>query len=193
MDSLRDVLENSDEALAYFYCYRNQDDLQDPTSILRSFVRQLSTSPKGDVVQRLATEVYKKHEQHGFRSGDLAFEESADIIRKYINIYPQTTLVLDALDESDPKTRRELVEFFEDLVLTSSNPVKIFIASRPDDDIRSRFQSRANVEIQASHNHQDIAKFVKERVQKDARWGSNIPKDLREKLVQVLLEKSNGM
>jgi hypothetical protein len=52
VDRLIDELEptQNDEAVAYFYCDRNQRDQQDPARFLRSYVRQLCTTRGGDAI-----------------------------------------------------------------------------------------------------------------------------------------------
>jgi len=74
--------------------------------------------------------------------------------------------VLDALDECEPDPRDRLVETIEFLLANSKRPVKVFISSRPDRDIRNRFLNKPNIEIQARHNEEDIRRFVDERIVK---------------------------
>jgi hypothetical protein len=195
IDDHRDGLskQTNDEALAYFYCDRNQESRQDPTSVLRSFVRQLSVCQQQNALQKLMVAEYEQRRQKGFSSGKLTFQECAKLILDYVNIYPQTTLVLDALDECNPQTRKQLIEVFDSLVTESSKPVKIFISSRPDRDIKTRFQSGPNVGIQATDNHQDIAKFVKSKIDQNSTWFNKFPATLRDEVVQTLLTKSKGM
>jgi hypothetical protein len=195
VDDLRNVLVNhpNDEALAYFYCDRNQDNRQDPTSILRSFVRQLSISRDQNALQPLIEAEYEQRRQKGFPSGKFTFEECAKLVLEYVNIYPQTTLVLDALDECDPGTRKHLIKFFDSLLIESCKPVKIFISSRPDRDIKFRFQGGPNVEIQATDNHQDIAKFVESKIEENSTSFNAFSPTLRDDIVQTLLSKSKGM
>jgi hypothetical protein len=109
-----------------------------------------------------------------------------------VNLYPKTTIVLDALDECEPDTRGYLVDTLDLLLQKSERPLKIFISSRPDADIRDRFLSRPNIDIQATDNHDDIAKFVNEEIVKHRRWGRLSP-SLREEVVETLLNRSSGM
>lgn len=108
-------------------------------------------------------------------------------------MYSQTTVVLDALDECDVKERGLLMATFDSLLRKSSNPVKIFISSRPDVDIKDHFMNLPNVEIRATDNDRDIAKFVDSEITKNPRWGKKIAQDLQNQIVNTLLEKSQGM
>lgn len=195
MDDLQLALTSqpSDEALAYFYCDRNQEDRRDPVLILRSFVRQLSVCRRQNAIQTLIVAEYEQRRQRGFSSGKLTIRECAKLVLDYVDIYPQTTLVLDALDECNPRTRIQLIEVFDSLLTQSSKPVKIFISSRLDKDIKSRFQCGPNVGIQATDNHHDIAKFVRSKIENNLIWFNNFSPTLRDDVVQTLLSKSKGM
>lgn len=109
-----------------------------------------------------------------------------------VNLYTKTTLVLDALDECEANSRIQLVEMIEFLLSTSKKPLKVFISSRPDGDIRARFTSRPNIEIQATDNQGDIEKFVNKEIDKPRLWGP-ISSSLRRDIVKILLERSQGM
>ncbi|KAH8889900.1 hypothetical protein GQ53DRAFT_591978, partial [Thozetella sp. PMI_491] len=78
------------------------------------------------------------------------------------------------------------------LLSQSKKPLKIFISSRPDGDIRDYFSSWPTVEIQATHNQSDIEKFVHEEIVKHRRW-SKMQKSLQRDIVTTFLGRSTGM
>jgi hypothetical protein len=167
----------NDEALAYFYCDRNESARQDPELILSSFVRQLSVSRSSDAIQHSLVQLYRRKRKTGFASGKLKIEESRDVLLQLVGIYPQTTLVLDALDECRKETRAQLVDILDMLVTQSLKPVKIFISSRPDRDIKHRFECGPNVNIKATDNRDDIAKFVDDKLSNSPEhWRNSIRK-----------------
>jgi hypothetical protein len=162
--------------------------------ILSSFVKQLSTSQNGDAIQPSLVRLYSEKEKTGFASRQISIEESEKVLLELVNIYPQTTLVLDALDECDKRTRGRLIEILDGLLEQSSKPIKIFISSRPDQDIRDRFDSGPNVGIQATDNQGDISTFVDSKIGKSPeKWRKRISADLRRDIRKTLVEKSNGM
>jgi hypothetical protein len=184
----------NDEALAYFYCDRNESARQDPELILSSFVRQLSLSRNGDAIQHSLVQLYYQKRKTGFASGKLKIEESRDILLQLVRTYPQTTLVLDALDECHIETRTQLVDILDTLVTQSPKPVKIFISSRPDQDIKHRFGCGPNVHIKATDNRDDIAKFVNEKLNNSPEyWQNSINRDLKREICETLVDKSEGM
>jgi hypothetical protein len=166
IDYVRGVLgaSRNHEGFAFFYCNRGEENRRDPLAVLRSFVRQLSTAaacPGGmrGKLRSLCSELRLK-------GSELTFEECREQLLESVNLYPKTTLVLDALDEFEPRSRRRLIDAMEHLLQRSERPLKVFISSRPDGDIRDRFLSRPNIEIQAIDNQDDIAKFVNGKIVK---------------------------
>ena len=184
----------NDEALAYFYCDRNQPNRQDPALIMSSFVRQLSGVENTNKIQRPIVQRYDLKQRNAFASGGLKIEESFDLLRQLVEIYPQITLVVDALDECNKETRAPFMEMLDILVSgKSSNLVKIFISSRPDLDIKHRFSGGPNMEIRATDNEKDIAKFVDDKIKDKKEWYCKISSELRELISETLVSKSDGM
>lgn len=182
------------EALAYFYCDRNQANRQDPASVLRSFVRQLSTARTGDAIQSSLNQLYYQKKQTGFASGMLDMKECVSLLLQYVNTYPQTTLILDALDECDRRTRGQLIDALDNILDRALKPIKVFVSSRSELDIRHRFEKGPNVSIQATDNQDDIAKFVAARIEEDEKRRQNkLSAELKEDIINTLLHKSQGM
>jgi hypothetical protein len=185
---------SNDEALAYFYCDRNESARRDPELILSCFARQLSMSQNNDAIQDSVVQLYFQKQKKGFASGKLKIEESRDILLQLTRIYPQTTLILDALDECHEDTRTQLVDILDTLVTQSPKPLKIFISSRPDQDIKDRFGYGPNVDIKATDNRDDIAKFVDDKLNNSpGYWQTKIDPDLKREIHKTLVEKSEGM
>ncbi|KAI0392363.1 ankyrin repeat-containing domain protein [Xylariaceae sp. FL0594] len=142
---------------AFFYCTRHEEERRQPLSVLRSYVSQLSTTPeRPDRIRKQLQHQYSDLRQSG---ASLGLSDCREQLRQSVDLYSRTTIVLDGLDECDQSSRRQIIETLE-LLLESSNPVKIFIASRPEGDIRNRFCNRPSIEIRATDNKEDIKKFV---------------------------------
>jgi Cdc6-like AAA superfamily ATPase len=182
-----------DEALAYFYCNRNEESRRHPENVLRSFVKQLSISRDEQAVQASLADIYKAKQRTGFASARLTSEEAESLLPKLMQAYTRTTLVLDALDECHEDSRSSLIEAFSRLIQMSLQ-VRILVSSRRDQDIKLQLEKEANVGIEATDNHDDIRKYVLARIDED-RQRRRIPLSdkLREQIVQSLLDKSQGM
>lgn len=196
IDNINEALEQrpNDEAFAYFYCDRNQDDRRDPELILNSLVRQLSVVQDEHSLQRLVCQLFQKERRNGFASGKLEFEQSQTLLAQLIQIYPQVTLIVDALDECDVHTRFKLIGALDALVKESPSLLKVFISSRPDRDIKHRFESGPNKEIRATDNRDDIAKYVEDKLAASpGYWQQQLSPVLRTEICEVLVDKSEGM
>ena len=184
----------NDEAFAYFYCDRNQPDRQEPAMILSSFVRQLSTSRHSSTIPRSTVHLYHQKRQTGFASGKLKLKESQTVLTELFQVYPQVTLVVDALDECDTKTRLNFMDILDTFIADSSKPIKILISSRRDRDIKRHFENGPILEIRAVDNRDDIAMFVDSAITASEKfWHNEISSELAELICKTLVEKSGGM
>jgi hypothetical protein len=115
-----------------------------------------------------------------------------------IELYPQTTVIIDAMDECDPMTRLELLQALENVLQVSSSLVKVFVSSRDDQDIVLRLSDYPNLEIDSQRNSDDIARFVKDEVEKliQARKllrYSNCQAEMKKLVIDKVIEGAAGM
>ncbi|CAH0044206.1 unnamed protein product [Clonostachys solani] len=177
------------EGFAYFYCKRDDEERSQPVFILRSLVRQLSSTFQRSEeihqeVQTLATNMEE-------RALTFSVGLCQNILSKLISSYRNTTIILDALDECNMDKRSLLMDCLSQLLDRHSN-MKIFISSRKDADIIRHFESQPIIEIHATDNQHDIESFVKGELSRDKRWDSLEPK-LKDKIISTLFHMSRGM
>ncbi|KAH6610154.1 hypothetical protein Trco_000174 [Trichoderma cornu-damae] len=146
IDHVKERFETSahDEGFAYFYCNRSGPSMQDPLVILRSFVRQLS---------------YRACDYERIQSSLIRRE----LILESLNLYSKTTIILDALDESDIRSYN-LAEILIDMMEKAEKPVKIFISSRPDRGYLKAFEATCTITVDSSSQQGDIEKFLHEQL-----------------------------
>lgn len=198
MEKLREELreKNNHEALAYFYCDRNDPARRDPVSILRSLIRQLGATQNCDAIQPELLNLFRRKEAY---TEDLTLNDCKDLVRRFVGLYVHTVIVIDALDECNQYSRHELIIFLEELLRQYSRSLKIFISSREDQDIQCCYQEGPNVNISAvdHHNRDDIGKFIEEGIQEiEKKWKvrkRNMPRELHDQIQQQLVDKSGGM
>lgn len=182
-----------DEALAFFYFSRNDASRNSGLACLRSLVRQLFThaSCPGKILTPMKT-LYDDCTSKGRSlSPDLC---GAQLV-KSMDLFSRITIVLDALDECNEDDREGLVKTLTSLTGNSSRPLRIFISSRPDEQIREAVYDQASLEVSMEANHDDIAKFILGEINspdKNKQW-KRIKKNLRDEVVSTLIEKSQGM
>lgn len=121
-------------------------------------------------------------------------EESQSVLADLFQMYPQITLVVDALDECDKKTRLDFIDILDKLIAESSKPLKILISSRRDSDIKHHFEDGPNLSIRAVDNRADIKIFVRHEIAASDRfWQGEISPKLKELICDTLVERSQGM
>ncbi len=195
IDDIGEQLEGqpNDEAFAYFYFNRNDASRQSPSAALCSLVRQLALSADGDAVQRALMQLYREKRKRGFAAEQLHDGDAEQLLRQFVDVYPQTTLVLDALDECDARARMPFVNLLERLAGNALKPVKFFISSRLDRDIAERFETGPNVAITATDNADDIARYVEAELAERQQWTKKLSDALLKEIVRTLCVKSCGM
>jgi hypothetical protein len=115
-----------------------------------------------------------------------------------IDLYPHTTMVIDAMDECDPMQRSELLQALEKILQESSRLVKIFVSSRDDRDIELQLNNYPNLVISSRRNSDDIARFVVVEVERliQARkllLDSNSQAEMKEKIIHEVIDRADGM
>jgi ankyrin repeat domain-containing protein 50 len=178
------------EGFAYFYCNRHEEDRRQSLSILRSYVRQLSaprTSPGH--IQKSLRDLCQEARLKG---SNLSSDVCDDQLLESVNAYTSTTIILDALDECDDRSRTRILTTIDNLLSKSMRPVRVLISSRPDNDIYANLSSQPSIEVQDAENKGDIEKFIRCEISKPRRYGTISP-PLRESIVRTLLERSQGM
>ncbi|KAI8661998.1 NACHT domain-containing protein [Fusarium keratoplasticum] len=187
--------QRNHEGFAYFYCNQTEPARRQALSVLRSFIRQLSSLRSFS--SHLHSKLKQLYDESELQGGGWTFGLCKEYILDLFNFYPHTTIILDALDECPVEERMLLLNTFDWASRSSSRPVKIFISSRPEGDIRQRLIRLPNLEISAWNNSHDIAEFIKESIySQDSRapWTPALAKNeaLKEKIARTLIEKSDG-
>jgi len=121
--------------LAYFYCSKNVSEIgrSDPNEIMRSIVRQLSTTPSAQkTIHSAVTNEYERRKVDakidGFDVQKLSLQACTKLILEITGPDP-ATIVLDAIDEVPPNSRHELINALEQIVRDSGSVVKVFVTS----------------------------------------------------------------
>ena len=188
--------KSENEALAYFYCDRNQDDYRNSMCILSSFIRQLALPSYGNEIREQALQIYEEKSRDGFASNKMTCEEVEMQLQALVQDYSQTTLVLDALDECDKETLVYLTRYLGRLVRHSPGVVKILVSSRPDPDIRLEFEDWPSIEITSADNHDDIVTYLNKAIADSGTphfWRNMISDQLKERIRTTLIGNAEGM
>lgn len=185
--------------IAYFYCYRSPADRArtDPEEILRALVKQICCSDADSpIIGPLASE-YIEREENGEEDIKLTTDESVAVILKYLEIDP-VTIIIDGLDECEPKEYRELIQALAKILNESASLVKIFLSSRNQQDQRFSLSSFPCFKISETDNGGDIQRYINWKLDEvirngDLLNGHNISNKIIEEIQDTLMEKSRGM
>ena len=141
--------------------------------------------------------IYRGRKEIGQASSRLSLEESQELLIQLTDIYPQTTICIDALDEVETGTRLHLLKALQGIIQKSKNLVKIFATTRMGTDILRQLQMFPSIELQPDDNIVDITQFVEVKVQSTIDDGQlldgDIPDGLKVKICSALCKRSRGM
>jgi hypothetical protein len=169
-----------------------------PDEILRCILEQLSSSEVSEPIREPVARKYaeKKKEAKGRNPEKLMLDEAVDVILALLETNP-ATIVIDALDECDPNSRRELLDALDTIIHESASLVKVFASSRDDGDIVCELANSPNVFIQASDNKVDIERFVRtqvaEAIKKRRLIKGNVSEQLKGQIIRTLIDGAQGM
>ncbi|CAM1510988.1 Fc.00g085010.m01.CDS01 [Cosmosporella sp. VM-42] len=193
----------SPSLLAYFYCSKNASEveLSDPKEIMRSITRQLGVtiSAQKTIHSAIVNDYERREAEAKIEGFDVARLSLQDCIRMILSITGSdpVTIVIDAIDEVQPKSRYELVESLQQIVRDSASVVKIFVTSRDDDQVLSLLTNASALRIEAENNRQDMEGFVHDQVALAVNnrrlLTGNISSQLKADLSKALIEGAGEM
>jgi hypothetical protein len=79
--------------------------------------------------------MYRDRKNKGQISSQLSFSESQELLVQLTDMYPQTMICIDALDEVAEGKRKYLLKALNDVMAQSKNLVKIFATTRMNPEI----------------------------------------------------------
>lgn len=127
------------EPVVYYYYVQSafqsavQSEHQEP--ILSSIVKQLSL-----IVPGLPAAVVAEYDRL-LQQGSLEFQQSENLLRLLLEIYPRTTIIIDNLDECDPAERSRVVHALTEIIRSVRYLVKIFITSKANIDVKRKLET----------------------------------------------------
>ena len=130
IDSLCDQAGGKGVAVVGFYCDFLAQQEQSATSMLGAILKQLVLRGIPEHIREAFQKAKKEFGGRSLRIPDLV--EILKTITSLLRVY----ICIDALDESTPKHRRELLESLRGIIRVSPN-TRVFLTGRPhiDDEI----------------------------------------------------------
>ena len=159
---------------------------------------QSTTNMLGAILKQLASRVIPEDAQEAFRKarkefGDRGLQISylVEIMKKVIKSLPQVFICIDALDESTPQHRQELLQSLREIVQGSRN-TRIFLTGRPhiEDEIIRAFSKVVIMPLNPTQG--DIESYLEMRLNRDPDPYA-MDDELRADIMRVIPEKTSKM
>lgn len=183
--------------LAYFYCTRDTAEPKraNPTEILRSIVRQLSCLNSQTPIRKPVINKWNERVE-GESDHGLEVEECIDLLLDLTRDNP-AVICIDALDECDLGTRKQLLDAIGKVIDYSEQIVKVFVSSRREADFLDYFDKWEALEISAKDNREDIENFIDDELRKSTKDKTLLNGKASDKLLSdirgKLLDRADGM
>lgn len=163
-------------------------------NILRSYIKQLSTSRERGSIRTSIVERYDDLKSKG-SSTKLNYQQSETLLSELINsnATQTTVLILDALDEAESRPLEDFLQSLE-LLLSSCSGLKVFISSRRDEHIKRHLQYQTVLGIEATQNQEDIRNFINSELDRMANsTRSYLSEELKRIIRDDLVSRNQGM
>ena len=162
IDNLCDQAGGKDVAVVGLYCDFLAQQEQSTASMLGAILKQLAS--RGGIPEHIRQAFQKAKKEFGGRG--LRLPDLVGILRRTIAPLERVFICIDALDESAPKHRRELLESLREIVRASPN-TRMFLTGRShvDDEIMERFSEAVRIPI--SPAQEDIKSYLEMRLDSD--------------------------
>ena len=156
-------------------------------NMLGAMLKQLVT--RGGIPRHIREAFQKAKKEFGGRGSRLP--DIVDMLKKTIKSLPRLFICIDAVDESNPKHRRDLLESMQEIVKVSSN-TRVFLTGRPhiNDEIVKPFSD--TVRITLSPTHRDIRSYLEMRLDRDTDPHA-MDDQLRADIMKIISEKISKM
>ncbi|OBT97547.1 hypothetical protein VE01_04507 [Pseudogymnoascus verrucosus] len=164
-----------DVGLAFTYCNYKEHDIQTLSNLMGSLVQQLV-----QCYGAIPDEVRVLYTQYNARNIRPSEDELSRALLSLISKFSHVYIVVDALDECNPKTRGKFIEKLQQLPTN----LRLLCSSRHLGDIQEAFADASHLEIRASDA--DVALY-RHRSCKYLNWSSS------DTIVDKLVMKAKGM
>jgi len=162
IDSLCDRAVGKDIAVVGLYCDFLTQQEQSTASIMGAILKQLVG--RGGIPQHIRGAFEKAKKEFGGRG--LRFPDMVALLRRIIATLEGVFICVDALDESGPRNRRELLGSLREIVQVSPN-TRVFLTGRPhiNGEIMKCFSEAVRIPI--SPTQRDIKSYLEMRLDGD--------------------------
>src|SRR5271155_3954867 len=174
--------------IAFLYCNYKERDTQTTQTLIGSLVQQL-VQRYPDVPSDLKV-LYDDHSRGRPTPTPPTVRECRQLLKSQLVCCPATFLVVDALDECDDQTHRELCARLRNL----PGSTHLLITSRHNPELEDQIRPSTRLQIRA--RNKDIEMYLEDRIEnKEHRLNrlTQTDRQLRPLVVNTILDKAQGM
>lgn len=185
---------SSDSAVGLSYVYFNYQtpEAHKPENVLCALLKQLCRH-KDELPDELV-ELYRECKRQSQRPSLTSLET---LLHLLIGSFQHPFLVIDAMDECVKEYRTYFLPYLLQHSKGSSSRLKIFVASRPEADIGSKFSKGVceTLQVEVGKVDKDIAEYVRDFIasRSDDENFCIIDPPLKKRIEETLVSQSNGM
>ncbi|KAF8467477.1 hypothetical protein DFH94DRAFT_600255, partial [Russula ochroleuca] len=197
IDNIDTMTKSGLASLAFFYCDFREDEKKDLRGLLSSVLVQLCY--QSDSYSQILSRFYSEHANGSKHPSD---DELVLCLKDMLGVPGQATvyLIIDGLDECSntsamPSPREKVLNLLKDLMESRLPNLRICVTSRPEIDIQAGLEPLTFHSISLHDERgqmEDIENYIKSVINTDPnmrRWKTAD----KERVIEVLIEKSDGM
>lgn len=181
--------------IAFLYCNYKEQDTQTTQTLIGSLVQQL-VQRYPDIPSDLKV-LYDDHSRNRPTPTPPTVRECLQLLKSQLVCCPTTFLVVDALDECDDQTRRELCAQLRKFCAQLRNlpgSTHLLITSRHNPELEDQIRPSTRLEIRASN--EDIEMYLEDRIENEEDRLNRLTQEdpeLRPLVINTILDKAQGM
>ena len=179
-------LPGNPPTVTVFFCQSTDDRLNNAVAILRGLIWNLAMKEP-----RLAKILRQKYEpDQSLLNGPNAVFALFSALTLMLNEQPETTILIDALDECDSGPGRSQLLDLITKNASSSSKSKWLLSSRNNPDIKQRLQSKSqmlSLELNDEHISQAVIAFIKQKTCELAtmlKYDQDLAADVEKELIE---------
>ena len=154
--------------------------------ILGCFLRQLLQKP-------IPNTVTQKLQDIRFQCKKIEAKDNFDLLKIQLQQLKRTFICIDAIDELDPKVRRQLLGELKKL---NTHNTRLFLTGRShiESEVEKYFQVAQDCIVTISASDQDVREFVRQQIKEDSDQDSEAMDEVLAKEIEdAIVRRSQGM
>ena len=176
--------------IACLYTDYKDHNSQTLVNILGSLLHQLLTTTTGPIPGDIITQLQDLKN----RRGKLGTKDCIALLKIQLHQLKRAFVCIDAIDELEPKVRRELLTVLKELSTNNMN-IRLFLTGRQhiESEVQKCFQIAQGHAVIISASQQDIEAFIRQQIKDDPYTEEAMDEGLERDIITVIIEKSQGM